>query len=516
MPYQKIEVNSPAGIIKDQSPTDIPLNAWSDGVNVLFNNGKATKALGHLQVFGTPSGNPYWSFPVIENDILTWFYATDTKIYKYSGATHIDVTRLSGNYNFDIEVGWNGGTLNGLPVANNGNDIPQIIEAADSTFKDMPNWPATLRSKIIRPFKNYLVALNLVESSTELEHSLRWSSPADPGFAPPSWDIADPTEQAGQTSLSDSGGRIVDGVPLKDQFIIYKEDAVYSMRFIGGLPVFQFRKIFSDIGAVSTHCISEYEGKHFVVGTGDIYIHDGINKQSVVDAKMRDFFFSTVDNTYFSRVHTVVDRLRTEIWVCYPNKDSVDGKCNLALIWNWSDNTWTIRQLPDTYYAASGVVDPDDSLPTDLWDNSIGAWNTDVSVWNEGSYNPAKQKVMLLSPWDTKIFIVDQTSLFDGQSFLSILERSGIDFEDPRSIKYINSVAPQVTGAGVLDVYVGSQMIEGEGVEWKGPFPYEIGQDYKIDCRVSGRFIAIKFQSGSSANWNINGYTMEITTTGED
>lgn len=516
MAYQRIEVNSPAGIIKDKSPTDIPMEAWSDGANVLFNNGKATKAYGHLPVFGTPSGAPYWSFPVIDDDILTWYYATDSKIYKYFGQAHVDVTRTASDYGFDIDIGWNGGTLNGLPVANNGIDVPQIVESADNEFKDLPNWPSTLRARVIKPFKNYLVALNLVSNSSELSHSLRWSSPADPGFAPPSWDIADPTEQAGQVELADSSGRIVGGVPLKDNFIIYKEDAVYAMRFIGGLPVFQFKKLFSDIGAVSTHSISEFEGKHFVVGVGDIYVHDGINKKSVADSMVRDFFYSTVDNTYFHRVHTVVDRLRTEIWICFPNKDSLNGQCNFALIWNWGDNTWAVRTLPNTYYATAGIIDPDAQTATDIWDNSEGSWDDDVSSWNEGTYNPAKQKLMLLSPWDTKMFLVDRTSLFDTEIFTSTLERSGMDFEEPRQIKYINSVAPQVTGAGILDIFVGSQMIEGAGIAWKGPYPYEIGVDYKIDCRASGRFIAVKFQSDSSASWEINGYTMEIDTAGED
>lgn len=516
MPYKRVEIKNPAGLNKDLPPTELPENVWTHTINVLFNNGKSTKALGHTKVFDPLAAAPYWVFPVIESGIVVWYYATATKIYRYFGQVHEDMTRLSGDYTMDIDLGWNGGLLNGIPVANNGNDVPQIIEAADAEFKDLPNWPMDLKAQVIRPFKNYLIALNLTDASAELPHSVQWSSPADPGFAPPSWDNTDPTQDAGRVPLSDSVGRILDGLALKDNFIIYKEDAVYSMRFVGGLPVFAFTKLFDDVGALSRNCAVEFDGKHFVVGLGDVYVHNGVTKQSVISGKIRDFLFTNINENYASRTHVSIDRARSEIWINAPSKTSINGYCDYGVIWNYREDTWTIREVPRTYYTTSGVIDPNAVLSGDVWDNDSGAWNNDTNPWNDTSYNPTKQKMIMASANDAAIYIVDQTSLFDTDTFTSILEREGLDFDDRRGIKYLNSIQPHVVGDGVLNISLGSQMYQDQPITWKGPYPFTIGQQYKVDCRVSGRLLAVKFESTSEANWSLNGYTLEMDLVGED
>lgn len=517
MAFQRVEIKNPVGINKDLPPTELPPNVWTDGVNVLFNNGKSTKAQGHTKVFDPLTAAPYWAFPVITAGVAVWHYATATKIYRYFGQAHEDLTRtVGGDYAMDVDVGWNGGLLNGLPIANNGVDVPQIIEAADSAFKDMPNWDTNLRAKVIRPFKNYLIAMNLTDTGTELPHSIQWSSPADPGFAPPSWDNTDPTQDAGRVPLSDSIGRIIDGLALQDQFIIYKEDAIYSMRFVGGLPVFSFKKIFDDAGALSTNCAVEFQGQHFVVAIGDVYIHNGVSKKSIITQKMKDFLYSNISEEYAARTHVAIDRPRSEIWINFPNKNTSAGECNTALIWNYQEDTWSIRDIPNTYYTTAGVIDPDAVLSGDVWDNDNGAWNNAVNPWNDTSYNPTKQKMILVSATNTAMYIVDETSLFDTSSFTAILEKTGIDFEDRRGIKYLNSVHPHIVGNGTVDVFVGAQMWQDQGIEWKGPYTLTIGEDFKIDCRISGRLLAVKFVSDSESSWDLNGYSLEVDLVGED
>ena len=516
MAFNRVEIKNPVGINKDLPPTELPPNVWTGGINVLFNNGKSTKAKGHTKVFDPVTAPPYWAFPVINSGVAVWHYATATGIYRYFGQAHEDVTRVASPYAMDVDIGWNGGLLNGLPVANNGVDVPQIMEQTDNKFKDLPNWDATLTARVIRPFKNYLIALNLTDATGDLPHSIQWSSPADPGFAPPSWDNTDPTQDAGQVSLADSIGRVIDGLALQDQFIIYKEDAVYSMRFIGGLPVFSFRKIFDDAGAISTNCAVEFQGQHFVVAIGDVYVHNGVSKKSIITQKMKEFLYTNINEEYATRIHVAIDRPRSEIWINFPNKNSVAGECTTALIWNYQEDTWSIRDLPGTYYTTAGVIDPNAVLSSDIWDNGTGSWNTDVTPWNDTSYNPAKQKIIMVSPTNTALYLVDETSLFDTSSFTAILEKTGIDFEDRRGIKYLNAVQPHIEGNGEIDVYVGAQMWQDQGIEWKGPYTFTIGEDFKVDCRISGRLLSIRFEGDSESSWTLNGYSLEVDLAGED
>lgn len=504
---ERVEFKMPMGLNRALNPSDLPKNVWSDGINIRFKDGKASKAQGYERVFsGLPvdvlSLQPYFS-----NGVPYWVACTSTKIYRTEGGPSVDISRTTGgNYNASEDNTWNGGILNQVIIQNNGVDVPQAYLPSGTSFVNLPNWPSDTLAKIIRPFKNYLIALNITKTGVEFPHTVKWSSPADPGQVPGTWDETDPTNDAGENFLADTGGSIVDGRKLRDSFIIYKEDSVYTMRYVGGVFVFQFQQLFDDIGTLSTNCVAEFDGKHFVVGQGDIYVHNGVQKQSVIEGTMREYFFSTLKNTGLRRVFVVPDYANSEMWVCYPSSSSEDNSCDKALLWNWKDNTWTLRDLPDVFYGTYGVVNPQDP---DYWDADTSAWETDTTVWGSSKYNPVKLKLIFTSTKNDKVYLVGDISLFDGVEFTSRLEKTGIYLGDDRGVKVVTSITPHVTGSGVMSVYVGQSNIMGGPITWSGPFPYIIGQQFKVDCRVVGRYSGVRFEASSGGDWSMNGFTME-------
>lgn len=510
------EIKNPVGILTDPNPSDIPLESWSDGKNVRFKNGKASKAQGHEQVFGAmPDGEANYLMPFLSDAVPYWFVGMQDKIYRTEGTAWLDVSRETGGpYRADTNFRWNGGFLSGVAIMNNGRDVPQQARPQDgSKFKDLVNWPASLTAQVVRPFKNYLIALNITKNSLKMPTVVKWSSPADPGEVPFTWDETDPRNDAGETPLADTAGAIVDGKKLRDQFIIYKEDSVYTMRYIGGVYVFQFQQLFDDVGMLAPNCAAEFDGKHFVVGQGDVYVHNGVQKSSVIDGKMKNYLFDAIQAGGVKSVFVVPDYSSTEMWVCFQaTADAINGEfSDRALIWNWVDNTWTIRDLPKVMYGTYGIVDP--RAPDD-WDSDPGAWDTDASVWGSSTYNPAKTKLMLLSRIDKKCYVVGETSLFDKESFKSVLIRSDIYGGDDLHIKNINSITPHIKGTGKCQVYVGSSMLQDSSVRWQGPYEFAIGRDYKIDCRVSGRYVGVRFEFESVGSWELNGYTIESANLG--
>ena len=38
---------------------------------------------------------------------------------------------------------------------------------------------------------------------------------------------------------------------------------------------------------------------------------------------------------------------------------------------------------------------------------------------------------------------------------------------------------------------------------------YTIGTDNKVDCRVRGRYIAVKFESDADTTFSVSGFTLE-------
>lgn len=513
MDLQRIEIKNPTGILTDPNPSDLPLEAWTSGDNVKFRNGKTSKVEGHSSVFPTPPEAPLQVFPYLSGLTPFWISAGANKIHLTSGTSWVDYSRLAGGgYSASLEDQWSGGFLSGVSILNNGVDVPQSLYPATNNYVDLPNWPSNYRCKIMRPFKNYLVALNLVVDSVVQPSTVKWSSPADPGEVPFTWDVSDPTNDAGENSLADTAGSIVDARKLRDALIIYKDDSVYSMRYIGGVFVFQFQQLFDDVGMLGLNCVAEFDGKHFVVGRGDVYVHNGVQKASVIDGQMKDFLFNAIQSDNQKNTFVVADYSNTEMWVCFPTSTgaSANGYCDKAVIWNWKENKWSIRDLPRLVSANIGIIDPQEP---DDWESDINAWDTDSTSWGSQTYNPSRMKILMASNVDNKLYVVGESSTFDGVSFTSTLEKSDLYFGDDHKIKSIHSITPHLTGTGVAKIYIGTSMLQDSPVAWSGPYSYNIGSDYKVDCRLFGRYVGVRFEFDSTGPWTLNGYTLEFTPT---
>lgn len=509
MALDRIEVKNPVGVNTSVNSGDLPLEVWSDGNNISFKDGKTTKVQGMSPVFGV-AGPVLGLQPFLSNDIPYWILGDATDLYRTEGGTPISVSGTSAPYSASLDSPWNGGVLHKVSVMNNGVDVPQVLLPSGSFYQDLPAWPANTSCEVLRPFKNYLIALNVTKAGVGFPTLVKWSSPADPGQVPFTWDETDPINEAGETSLADTTGAIVDGVKLRDSFIIYKEDSSYLMRYIGGIYIFAFQQLFNDIGMLAKNCAAEFNGFHFVVGAGDIYVHNGVQKRSVIDGKAREALFSSINPDYYKRVFVIPDYTRTEMWICYPSIDSVDGSCDKAMVWNWTNETWAPRDIPGIFCGAVGIVDP--QVP-DYWEADTNAWATDTSVWASSSYNASKVSILLASTLYEKIYVVDEESLIDGNPFTSFLERTSMYLGDNRSMKSIHSVIPHMSGSGTCLIYVGtSQTLDGS-ITWKGPYYFDIATGYKVDCKKVGRYVSVRFEFPSQGSWTLNGYTVEFTPT---
>lgn len=509
MDLPRIPIKNPVGIAMDPNPTDLPPTVWSGGKNISFRNGKVRRAQGYSRVFSPPTTPPVYLYPYLNQNVPSWFQCSYNNIYVTPGLVWEDVSRTGDPYNASTEYPWNGCFLNGLVVLNNGFDVPQMFSPNSDKFSDLANWPSTYRSKIVRSFKNYLVALNITANSVHQPTTVKWSSPADPGEAPSKWTTADPTSEAGEAFLADTPGAIVDGINLRDSLIVYKEDSVYSMRHIGGVYVFQFQKLFDDIGMLAPNCAVEFDGKHFVVGQGDVYVHNGVQKSSVIEGKMKEYLFNAIRAAGAKSVFVVPDYKNSEMWICFQSSggSAEKGVCDQALIWNWVEDHWTIRDLPNVICGTVGIVDP---RAPDNWEDDSNVWNSDATVWGSDSYNPSSTKIVFGSAVNEAIYLIGDNTTFDGEYFDSYIEKTDIYMDDDLNLKSLNSVTPHVSGEGPCSVRVGSSNTPDGSVRWDDERPFNIGVSHKVDSRTNGRYIAVRFNFNSAREWVFNGYTLEF------
>jgi hypothetical protein len=118
---------------------------------------------------------------------------------------------------------------------------------------------------VIRAFGPFLVAINLTISGTQFPHRLRWSHPAAPGSLPTSWDVTDPTVDAGEIDFPDvQSGLLTDILPLGPTMFVYKDSSVWKMRFTGGQQIFDFGQSawLNTAGLLGPICISRRWYEH--------------------------------------------------------------------------------------------------------------------------------------------------------------------------------------------------------------------------------------------------------------
>ncbi len=500
----------------DLSPYDMPPSFFSSANNVRFLDGKAGKILGHTEVLGTPAAAPYWAISWLQGSNNLWIYGTATSLRKITGVTHADVTRSASAYTTIASTtnNWQGGILGGVLVVCNGIDAPQSFTQGGSLFADLAQWPSTLKCKAIVPFRNHLIALNLTDSAggsaVSKPFTIRWSDAIPVGTdnnGSNTWVTSAAASEAAETSLMGTKGHILNAVQLGNLLMVYKEDSVYSLNYVGGAFTFNIREVFKDTGLFSRDAVVDLgDGKHVMVTTSDVVVHNGNSITSIIDDQMKTFLFSEIDSTYYYRTFMVHNKIKNEVWICFPSTGATNGYPDTALIWNYIENTWAVRDLPNVNYIAKGLVNP---VLANTWAAATTTWKGDTLNWGQLPYNPAIDSLLMAGTEDTKLYLADSGVTFNGTNFTTTLERRGLHAGRVDAIKSISRVFPRIEGTGTVDISIGAEISPNSGVVYNDPVSFVIGTDNKVDCRVRGRYAAIKIESDAASQFRLSGYTIE-------
>ena len=352
------QIGSP-GIIYDVPAHSLGPTAWTDGSNIRFGEDGVESFLGDQPTFSTASVSPLWIqfFPPITGP--RWVYTTLTEAWCYQGSTHTEITRASGDYNAIATERWHSTMFNGIGILNNTIDVPQMWTDIDSTtaLADLTNWTSTRRCKSLKSFKNFLVALYMTDSSVARPYRILWSDSADTGTVPGSWDSTDPTTDSREFDLAETSDYLVDQLALGDVNIIYKENSTWGMQYIGPPFYFRFWKILSKNGMLHRDCVVNVPFGHCVVTQDDIIVHSGAIEQSesIVDAKMRNWIFNTIDPDNFKNSFLLANPRSNEVLFFFP--ESGETYASIAVVWNYKYKSLGIRELSATIpFGSSGPV----------------------------------------------------------------------------------------------------------------------------------------------------------------
>lgn len=512
MPITTIPALGQYGLVADQPAQELPPNGISSASNVRFRNGSAERFGGHASIFTTPSVIPYHLAAYGTADKRYWIHSGIASTFADDGTTRTDITGTA--FTGAIDDRFTGGALHGLFILNNGVDQPKYWDGnTANNLATLTAWDSNWRVKFIRPFRNYLVYGFPTKSGSAYPHTVGWSAAADPGTLPTTYDPASTTTDAGDVPLGETPDLLVDGLPLGEIFVIYKEQSAYRMEYIGGQQVFAFKRIPGNFGMLARGCAAATPKGHVVLANGDVVLVDGFGEpQSLMTGRLRDWFFKTqLDATYYTRSWVAANPAKSEVWIAYPSVgvDTPDA----ALVWNWVDNTWGVRDLPNATCAANGLL----YYPTGTsYDAAVGSYDEAAGAYDSTDFTPSDARFVMGSTAPA-LYLADSGNTYGGANIAAQIERTGLVFGDPDIVKTWLSMTPRISAAAGTRVYIqfGGSMTADTEPTWSEAIPFVVGTDFKAYGFSTGRYLSYRIYSNGAQGWSVKSIDCDVKAMGK-
>jgi hypothetical protein len=184
------------------------------------------------------------------------------------------------------------------------------------------------------------------------------------------------------------------------------------------------------------------------------------------------------------------------------------------MVWNYKDRTVAYRQIPNLNHANFGPLESSISQP---WSADSSPWGSDVSAWNAAEYTPDAARVLMASN-DTKLYLLDSSTTFDGTIPSAYLERRGLTLGAPDQFKLVKGIRPRIYGnpGETITVKVGGNDTDPfADPTWDATMTHTIGTTVANDCMIRRRYPAIRFESGSAYAWRLDSYDIDADPDGQ-
>jgi hypothetical protein len=180
---------------------------------------------------------------------------------------------------------------------------------------------------------------------------------------------------------------------------------------------------------------------------------------------------------------------------------------------------------PNHYTGSGALVAPAATISavTDVPDPTI--WETDNLPWGAADFVYADDKpVMIIG---NEFYQADRDLRFGETALRVVLMRSGLTImgrdrfgnwkADPTTTKELTGLWPIIRGVpGTrINIYAGAQDSTDDPIRWEGPFPFIIGTTTFCDFTVSGRYLAVRFESQDVEPWELLSYDLDLEVIGE-
>ncbi|MFC3214627.1 hypothetical protein [Novosphingobium panipatense] len=526
------------GLVPDVFPPDLEnVSALSGGVNVRFANGRVSRGPVYRSVADLPHepghllAIPMTSVGYEEVVSVSHDYG---QFLRLNGQAFEDLTP-PGHLGGDSTQTVTSSFLGGVAYVNRESHAPMCKRSSDNTFIQLPGWPEADRCVALRPYRDQMVALGVTKAGAYIPTMVRWSDFAYFGEAPASWDPTDTTKSAGENMLNEMMHPLVDGLTLRDNFILYCTSSTWMMSYVGGNDIYVFRKLFDDRGMINANCAVQVGGMHYVFDRNDIYVHDGASDRSICDGRTKDFIFRSLNFAKANLCFVQHDAKLSEVRFSYVADDPYSGfrgattGCNRQAVYNYSNDTWTFYDVPNivscTRAALLSGSDWEDDQATS-WSDAGGLWMTTEGDEDQHALLAARSDPTLgLS----QARIYGQELINGGRLKLDIapetirpamVERTGIDLDayGKRLTQHVNvqAIWPQLRLDRWQDCsfQFGAANVVSSEPEWGPEFQIDPTSETRIDLNEAGKYVSWRFHCRGQQDFDLHSFDIQLLVRG--
>ena len=193
--------------------------------------------------------------------------------------------------------------------------------------------PTASRVTLISPTTRHLIHLGtettIGDTTTQDDMFIRFSDQEDINTYAPS-----ATNSAGTLRIQD-GTKIIGAIKAKEVILIFTDNALYTMKFIGAPFTFQLDQVGTNCGLIGKNAVVEIDGAAFWLSQKGFFLFDGTVKS--IPCTVEDFVFDNFDTTKGQQVAAGLNNLFTEITWYYPSSGSTFN--DKYVVFNYGEST---------------------------------------------------------------------------------------------------------------------------------------------------------------------------------
>jgi hypothetical protein len=320
------------------------------------------------------------------------------------------------------------------------------------------------------------------------------------------------TNTAGTQRIQD-GTKIIGALVAKENILVWTDNALYTMKFVGAPFTFGFEQVGTNCGLIGKNSAIEIDGVAYWMGNNGFFSFDGT--VNTLPCSVEDYVYDDIDTTKGQQVNAGINNLFTEVVWWYPTAGSEFN--NRYVVFNYGQSN---GQLPmGNWYTGVNV----NSIRTSWIDSLVypKPYATAYNSSNDGTF----PVVIGQSGLGASVFFEQETGTDqvnpDGSTTILTSFVQSFDFSLQANQSEIflamRRFLPNfkvLTGNNQVTIGVSDYPSDSVAATRLSPFTIDATTD-KVDTRARGRYASIKIENiNLGETWRFGTFQVDLQPDG--